>query len=62
MSAPGDDGLLCVGGLQHAFALTAWEMVGAQSHWASELMCPTCGTTITRGVDTGDWTWNSPED
>lgn len=57
-----DAELLCAGGLQHGWVLTAWETVGAQSHWASELLCPTCGSSITREVETGDWTWNAPED
>ena len=57
-----DDGLLCVQGLQHCFTVTDWETIGATSHWAAELLCPTCGTTVTRAVGSDPWRWNPPED
>lgn len=62
MGSPGDDDSpLCVGGLQHAFAMTAWEQAGAEVFWVSELLCPTCGTTVNRTGWQGNWTWNWPD-
>ena len=52
------DGVLCVGGRQHAFVVTEWEQSGAESFWALELFCATCGTTAFRQGDTGAWSWN----
>ena len=55
-----DQEFLCVGGLQHAFAMTAWEQAGAESFWVTELLCPTCGTTANRGGDSADWAGTTP--
>ena len=59
----GDDGdWLCLRGVQHAFVVSAWEEVGATSHWASEVFCATCGTTATRATGSSDWQWYPPDD
>jgi hypothetical protein len=55
------EGLLCENGLQHSFVVTTWESVGGESHWASELLCPTCDTSIVRSTgDDGAWRWIVP--
>jgi hypothetical protein len=59
--ADDEGGLLCVRGLQHSFVVTGWESVGGQSHWASELLCPTCGTSVTRQRGDDPWQWYAPD-
>jgi len=56
---PQTDGLWCENGLQHSFVVTAWQSPGAESSWATELMCPTCDTIISRSDD-GAWRWIAP--
>lgn len=54
---PDMGGLLCVNGLQHIFVMTTWVSSGATSFWASEMMCPTCGTVVYRDDTRDPWHW-----
>lgn len=57
----GASNLLCVDGLQYAFVMTTWESRGDEHNYASELLCPTCGTVPTRETEGDGWRWNPPE-
>jgi hypothetical protein len=54
-------GRLCLRGRQHVFVVVGWDAGGAESLWAYEMVCPTCGTELSRDQGTDPWRWIAPE-